>query len=56
MRFIRARASDWRPDRPDVRPALWFIPVLVAGVIIVAIVAFAGAMTNGDGSPFLNAL
>jgi hypothetical protein len=56
MRYIRAEVSDWRPDRPDIRPALWLLPVLFAGLIILAIAAFAGTIANGDGSPFWSAI
>jgi hypothetical protein len=54
MRWIRARASDWRPGNPAIKPGVWFIPVLFAGIIMLAIVALVGSLANGNGSPFLS--
>jgi hypothetical protein len=54
MALINARASDWRPGNPNIRPAVWLLPVILTGLVMVAIVALAGSLANGDGSPFLS--
>ena len=56
MRLIRAQASDWHPDRPDIRPGKWTLPVICAVLILFALIAFAGHLANGSGSPFLGGL
>jgi hypothetical protein len=54
MRIIGARASDWRPGRPDVKLSQWIGGFVVAAVFYVAIAAAMGHLINGDGSPFLS--
>lgn len=56
MRLIRAQASDWHADRPDIRPGRWALPVICIALILFALVAFAGHLANGSGSPLLSSL
>jgi hypothetical protein len=52
--LFNARASDWHPGNPNIRPAAWFLPVLLVGLVMIALVAVAGTLANGNGSPFLS--
>lgn len=54
MQLIRARASDWRPDRPSVRLGVWIASFVGAAVLYVLIVGSVGHFLNGNGSPFLS--
>lgn len=54
MALIKARASDWHPGNPRIRPGVWFLPILLTGVVMIAFAALAGSLANGDGSPFLS--
>ena len=54
MRFIGARASDWRPGRSDVRPALWIGGIIVALAFYVAVSAIVGHLVVGNGAPYLS--
>ncbi len=54
MRLIGARASDWRADRPDVRPGAWIGGIIAAVVFYVAISALVGHLIVGNGSPYLS--
>jgi hypothetical protein len=56
MRFIGARASDWHPDRPDVKLGAWLGAFLGVLVIYFVAAALLGHFSIGDGSPYLNAL
>jgi hypothetical protein len=51
---IRARASDWHSDNPNVRPGLWFGMVICALAIAIGAVGLTGNLLNGAGSPFLS--
>jgi hypothetical protein len=53
MRLIGARASDWHPDRPDVKLGSWLGAFLGVVVLYIAAIALIGGFVNGDGSPFL---
>ena len=53
MALINARASDWRPGNPTSQPGKWILPVLIIALIMIAIIALAGSLSNGDGSPYL---
>jgi hypothetical protein len=54
MALIKARASDWHPGNPRIRPGMWFLPVLLIGLVMIATMALAGNLANGNGSPFLS--
>lgn len=54
MSWIGARKSDWHPDSPRIRPSVWFVPVILAVVVVVITAALAGNLLNGDGSPLLS--
>jgi hypothetical protein len=54
MSIIGARKDDWRPDRPDVRPAYWIGGFIGAALLYFAVAVFVGHLINGDGSPFLS--
>ena len=54
MRFIRARASDWHADNPNVRPGLWIASIIGVGALYVVLLGLAGHFINGNGSPFLS--
>ena len=51
---IRARASDWHSDNPNVKPAAWFGAFAVALVLCILIAGLIGSFVNGNGSPFLS--
>jgi hypothetical protein len=54
MRFIGARASDWRPGNPNIRLGPWL--GLFAGAVIVylVLVGLTGSFFNSDGTAFLH--
>jgi len=54
MSLIKARASDWHPDRPSVRPGLWIGAFVGAVVLCVLVMGAVGHLLNGNGSPFLS--
>jgi hypothetical protein len=54
MRYIGARADDWRPARSDVKPGVWIAGFVAAAVFYVVIAALIGSLINGNGSPFLS--
>ena len=54
MHIIGARASDWRPARRDVKPALWIGGVIGALVFYVAVSAAIGHLIVGNGAPYLS--
>jgi hypothetical protein len=51
---IKARASDWHPDNPKIRPSVWSAPVILTVIIAVALIVAVGAFVNGNGMPFLS--
>jgi len=54
MSFIKARASDWHPDRPSVRLGRWVGSFIAMAVLYVVLIGLAGHIINGNGSPFLS--
>jgi hypothetical protein len=54
MRFIGARADDWRPDRSDVKPGLWIGGFIIAVLFYIALIGFVASLINGNGSPYLS--
>jgi len=51
---IKARTSDWHSDNPNIRPSVWSVPVILAVIVAVALIAAVGAYVNGNGMPFLS--
>lgn len=54
MTLFGARPDDWRPGRPDVKPAAWIAAIIAAGIFYIVIAAIVGHLINGNGSPFLS--
>jgi hypothetical protein len=54
MRYFGARADDWRPGNPNVRPAAWIGGFIGAVLLYLIVAAIIGHIVNGNGSPFLS--
>jgi hypothetical protein len=51
---LGARAEDWRPSNPRIRPGA-VIGLLAAAVLLyIGVAALIGTVLNGSGSPFLS--
>lgn len=53
---LRARASDWHPGNPKVKPGLWLGAFLGAVILYIVVAGLIGAYVNGDGSPYLSSI
>ena len=51
---IKAQASDWHPDNPNIRPSVWSLPIILLVFISLTLIVDAGAYINGNGMPFLS--
>jgi hypothetical protein len=54
MEHLGARTSDWHSDNPKIRPGTWIVPIILAVLVVISLVALMGHYINGDGSPFLS--
>ena len=54
MSIIGARKDDWRPGRPDVKPAWWIVGFVGAAALYLVVAAFAGYLVNSNGAPYLS--
>ena len=54
IRYLRARADDWRPGNPNVKPAAWIGGFVGAVVLYLVVAAIIGHIVNGNGSPYLS--
>jgi len=54
MSIIKARAEDWRPDRPSIRLGRWIGLFVGVAILYVVAMGLVGHVFNGNGSPFLS--